>query len=105
MVHQPSPDFRLAKCENAFLCPLGLPTFVLTSSPFRQVGNAGMRAHLKAAHLTLFEETEASVEAFNTPIVLEGVDKKDETVRGTKPLFKLRSKGSREEWRNLVIYI
>ena len=30
------------------------------------------------------------------------VDKKDETVRGSLPLFKLRSKADREAWRKLV---
>ena len=29
-------------------------------------------------------------------------DKKDETVRGSLPLFKLRSKSDREAWRKLV---
>ena len=54
--------------------------FGLTFLPFRQVGNAGMKAHIKAAHLGLFEETEAGVEAANTTLVLEAQDKKDETV-------------------------
>ena len=30
------------------------------------------------------------------------VDLKDETVRGTLPLFKLRSKNEREQWRKLA---
>ena len=30
------------------------------------------------------------------------VDLKDETVRGSLPLFKLRSKADRDQWRNLA---
>ena len=32
------------------------------------------------------------------------VDKRDETVRGSIPLFKLRSRADREKWQKLVIY-
>ena len=31
-------------------------------------------------------------------------DQKDETVRGSLPLFKLRSKADREAWRKLVMF-
>ena len=34
---------------------------------------------------------------------IEPVDKKDETVRGTLPLFKLRSRADRAKWQKLVI--
>ena len=33
----------------------------------------------------------------------EPVDKKDETVRGCLPLFKLRSRADREAWQKLVM--
>ena len=33
----------------------------------------------------------------------EPIDKKDETVRGSLPLFKLRSKADREKWQKLVM--
>jgi len=91
-------DFRLAKCDQ---CGQVVRRGSEGCTP-RQVGNAGMKAHIKAAHLGLFEEIEAGVEAANTTLVLEAQDKKDETVRGTKPLFKLRSQGKRAAWRNLV---
>ena len=34
---------------------------------------------------------------------IEPVDKKDETVRGTLPLFKLRSRADRAKWQKLVL--
>ena len=34
---------------------------------------------------------------------IEPIDKKDETVRGTLPLFKLRSRADRAKWQKLVI--
>jgi hypothetical protein len=75
------------------------------------MSNSGMATHMRAKHRDLanqvvhFNMDEAFIEITTSRCRLHWiwqVDKKDETVRGTLPLFKLRSKADREKWQKLV---
>ena len=58
--------------------------------------NGGMLNHLQRIHKDDYQKYKAGEEAKKT------VDVKDETVRGTIPLFKLKNHAERREFQKLV---
>ena len=55
----------------------------------KSLGNKSMNTHLKTQHPAAFKEYETA-------------DPKDETVRGSVPIFSLKNQGERDEFLKLV---
>jgi hypothetical protein len=68
-------------------------------SNVKKLGNGGMLNHLERIHPIIFN---AMGKARNVSEASEK-DKRDETVRGTKLLFNLRTKQSRKDFLDQVI--
>ena len=102
-----SGDFRLARCLH---CDQIVRRGKVGCSA-RETSNSGMAHHMRSKHTGSVLNC-----AFSTAIVTtqvqrrvdaakeakKTVDPKDETVRGSLPLFKLRSREDREQWRKLA---
>ena len=106
-----SDDFRLAKCLH---CDKIVRRGKEGCSP-RECTNSGMGSHMRSHHsgiaaqvLLFFEFTFCNLYCFQVQMQVQAAkatkvdtDLKDETVRGMMPLFKLRSKNDREQWRKI----
>ena len=107
-----SNDFRLAKCLH---CDKIVRRGKEGCSP-RECTNSGMGSHMRSHHsgiaaqvLLFFEFTFCNLHCFQVQMQVQAAkatkvdtDLKDETVRGMMPLFKLRSKNDREQWRKMA---
>ena len=107
-----SDDFRLAKCLH---CDKIVRRGKEGCSP-RECTNSGMGSHMRSHHsgiaaqvLLFFEFTFCNLHCFQVQMQVQAAkatkvdtDLKDETVRGMMPLFKLRSKNDREQWRKMA---
>ena len=71
-------------------------------TPRNKCYNSSMAAHMKASHSELMVEVREQ-QAAQRPVE-RPPDPKDETVRGTLPLFKLRNQVDRAAWRKLVSF-
>ena len=87
----------------------------------REASNSGMASHMRSKHsgeaiqvviLTFTlnswkihsSQVQQRLNAARRSSTELNEDKKDETVRGSLPLFKLRSQADREAWRKLVMF-
>ena len=107
-------DFRLVRCLHCNK----LVRRGKEGCSTREASNSGMASHMRTKHsgqavqvvfstFTLKSENflpyvQVRLDAAKEAGREVNEDKKDKTVRGSLPLFKLRSKADREAWRKLV---
>merc|ERR1719239_48475 len=90
-------DFRLVQCLH---CNKLVRRGKAGCSP-RETSNSGMATHIRSRHPEQANQVQRVIDAAREGAG-EPIDKKDETVRGSLPLFKLRSKADREKWQKLI---
>ena len=65
-------------------------------------GNRGMESHLQSIHKDIYSEVCVNPVAAVETAESGKVDKRDETVRGTRQLFCLQTQKERKDFLNLV---
>ena len=109
-------DFRLVRCLHCNK----LVRRGKAGCSSREVSNSGMAKHMKSQHadqamqvvLYILIPPDCKSEILQVQQRIEAskqkkevaIDEKDGTVRGSLPLFKLRSKADRQKWQKLVMH-
>ena len=71
-------------------------------APKGKCGNRGMQTRLESSHKDLHEEVRSAQAAVADAARFVKVDPKNETVRGTIPIFQLKNNRDRKEFLKLV---